>query len=205
MTAGFSWRLVAAMAGTTAVAGACLAGCGASSPTAAQPGAAGLPPGQGEISIQINTTEFDSSKQSAAIKGAIDGLTLTATGNGTGIDPAKYTDQGGWCGPLGTTGSSASGTLGGVPFTVTLTSCDSSGNPQFYGTYTGDWGGRRVDLTVGAFGGLGSPNSGEFGGDGSTPVTLKGTIGSQDVTATGEAPRDFAPQQMNRIGSITVS
>src|SRR6202043_1561723 len=77
MKVTFSWRLIAAIAGTTAVAGGCLAGGGSSSPTvtvtaspgatsasssaanAAKPGAAGLPAGQGTFQIRGSVTEFD--------------------------------------------------------------------------------------------------------------------------------------------------
>src|ERR1039458_5845527 len=140
----FSWRLIAAIAGTTAVAGGCLAGCGSSSPTvtvtatpsatsasaptagAAQPGTAGLPTGQGTFQIRGSVTEFDlsssssSSKQSIALQGTVDGLALTATGTGNGLAEGTV-GQGNYCGDFGVVGRSASGTLGGVPFTVTLT------------------------------------------------------------------------------------
>jgi hypothetical protein len=98
-----SWRLIAAIAGTTAVAGGCLAGCGSSSPTvtvteapgatsaaasptnAAQPGTTGLPLGQGTFQIRGSVTEFDPSRQSTAIQGMVDGLALTATATGNGL------------------------------------------------------------------------------------------------------------------------
>lgn len=188
----FSGRL-AAFAATAVVASGCLAGCGSSSPAAdaAQPGKAGLTPGQGTISIQSKTTEFDASKQSAAIHGVVDGLALTATGNGT--DTPEAPNGRGWCGRLGTLGSSVSGMLGGVPFTVTLTSCDISHDPEALGTYTGDWGGRRVNLTITAFFGIGSD-----------VITVHGTVGSQHVTAKPEVPD--ATQGTNQItGTITVS
>jgi hypothetical protein len=136
-----------------AIVGGCLAGCGSSSPSGhgssssagqvSQPGKAGLPPGQGQFTIQSATTAFNSSQQSTTgrIEGEVDGLALTAPSMG---NPAA--GQGCF---FGTLGSSASGTFGGVPFTVQPTSCDvSSDNSHVYGTYTGNWGGRPVNITV---------------------------------------------------------
>ena len=147
MKVKFSWRLAAAIAGTAAIAGGCLAGCGSSSPTvtvtaapgatsasaptagAAQPGTAGLPAGQGTFQIRGSVTEFDPSRQSIALQGTVDGLALTATGTGNGLPAGGSVGQGGLLRDFGVVGSSASGTLGGVPFTVTLTEC-SDGQQQ---------------------------------------------------------------------------
>src|ERR1035441_844877 len=64
-----------------AIVGGCLAGCGSSSPSGhgssssagqvSQPGKAGLPPGQGQFTIQSATTAFNSSQQSTT--GRIEG------------------------------------------------------------------------------------------------------------------------------------
>src|ERR1700677_1861817 len=168
MKVTFSWRLIAAIAGTMAIAGGCLAGCGSSSPTvtvtatatagatsassssanAARPGTAGLPLAQGTFQIRGSVTEFDDSKQSMTIQGTVDGLALTATGTGNGLSAGGDVGQGGLCGLFGLTGTSASGTLGGVPFTVTLTGCSTDSNDMVTATYTGDWSGRAVHVAL---------------------------------------------------------
>lgn len=215
MTGG---RRLVAIAGATAIAGGSLAGCGSSSPTVtvtmapgatlasapapttAQPGAAGLPPGQGTFQIQRTVTEFDPSTQSAAIKGTVDGLPLTATGAGSGVLAGGESGQGNDCWPLGVVGSSATGTLGGVPFTVTLTGCSEDSNYALTGTYTGNWGSRAVNVTL-----TDNLRSDENGGSDST---LGGTIGTQNVSGTVNASltQGFATDSAAQItGTITVS
>jgi hypothetical protein len=220
MKVTFSWRLIAAIAGTTAVAGGCLAGCGSSSPTvtvtetaasgatsasssaanAAQPGTAGLPLGQGTFQIRGSVTEFDDNKQSIALQGTVDGLALTATGTGNGLAGGGFAGQGGYCGPFGLVGSSASGTLGGVPFTVTLSNCTSDSSYNLTATYTGNWGSRPVNVTLTE--NLQSEENGP-----STPPTLSGTVGSQQVSgAPNIVTASGAPGQTAQIsGTITVS
>jgi hypothetical protein len=159
-----------------------------------------LPSGQGSFSIQSSTTGFNSNQQSSTgqIQGEVDGLALTATGTGTA------TGQEGCF--FGTIGSSASGTLGGVPFTIKLTACNlSQGNSQVSGTYTGDWGGRPVNITVTE--NLASDQARNGNSDLGTDLpTLSGTIGSQTVNARVTMPQTFATQGPNGItGSITVS
>lgn len=192
----------AALAAVAAVVGGCLAGCGSSSPAgpASQPGQAGLPSGHGSFSIQSSTTGFNSSQQSSTgqIQGEVDGLALTATGTGTS------TGQQGCF--FGTLGSSASGTLGGVPFTIKLTACDlSSDDSKVSGTYTGQWGGRPVDITVTE--NLASDQARNGNGDMGTDLpTLSGTVGSQKVTSNVTMPQTFATAGANQLtGSITVS
>jgi hypothetical protein len=217
----FSWRLIAAIAGTTAIAGGCLAGCASSSPTvtvtatpgttsasvpaatasgsaatAAPPSAAGLPLGQGTFQIRGSVTEFDPSRQSIALQGTVDGLALTATGTGNGLAGGGEAGQGGYCGLLGLVGSSASGTLGGVPFTVTLTACTADSNGALTATYTGTWGSRPVNLTL------------TMNENGNSSPTLNGTVGAQHVSGTvpGITPASGAPGQTGQVsGTITVS
>jgi len=221
MKVAFSWRLIAAIASTTAVAGVCLAGCGSSSPTVtvtvgpgaasasapasaaatAQPGAAGLPPGQGSFQFHGSVTEFDGSTQSTTIQGTVDGLALTATGTGNGLSGGGFTGQNGDCGLFGLTGTSASGTLGGVPFNVTLTGCSTDSNDMVTATYTGDWSGRAVNvaLTTSV-----SNTSTEI--DGTTQLT--GTVGAQQVSGTvpNIVLASGAPGNTSQIsGTITVS
>jgi hypothetical protein len=218
MKVAFPWRLMAAIAGTTGVAGGCLAGCGSSSPTvtvtaapgatsasaaaanAAQPGAAGLPLGQGTFQIRGSVTEFDDSRQSIALQGTVDGLALTATGTGNGLAGGGFAGQGGYCGPFGLVGSSASGTLGGVPFTVTLSNCTSDSSYNLTATYTGNWGSRPVNVTLTE--NLQSEENGP-----STPPTLSGTVGSQQVSgAPNIVPPSGAPGQTAQVsGTITIS
>jgi hypothetical protein len=209
-----SWRLLAAIAGTTAVAGGCLAGCGSSSPTvtvteapgassvsaspanAAQPGTAGLPLGQGTFQIRGSVTEFDPSRQSTAIQGMVDGLALTATATGNGLLAGGFSGQGNDCGLFGLVGSSASGTLGGVPFTVTLTGCSEDSNYDLTATYTGHWGSRAVNVTL-------TTNVSS-----NSQPTLSGTVGTQQVS--GAVPNivlaSGGPGQTSQIsGTITVS
>ena len=216
MKVTFSWRLIAAIAGTTAVAGGCLAGCGSSSPTVtvapgatsasasaangAQPGTAGLPLGQGTFQIRGSVTEFDPSRQSIALQGTVDGLALTATATGNGTPAGGFAGQGGYCGPFGLVGSSASGTLGGVPFTVTLSNCTSDSSYNLTATYTGNWGSRPVNVTLTE--NLQSEENGP-----STPPTLSGTVGSQQVSgAPNIVTASGAPGQTAQVsGTVTVS
>jgi hypothetical protein len=218
MKVTFSWRLIAAIAGTTAVAGGCLAGCGSSSPTvtvtetpgatsasssaanAAQPGTAGLPLAQGTFQIRGSVTEFDDSKQSTTIQGTVDGLALTATGTGNGLVAIGQVGQAGYCGLFGVTGTSASGTLGGVPFTVTLTDCSTDSNNMVTATYTGDWSGRAVNVA------LTTPVSNLSGDAGNTE--LSGTVGTRQVSGTvpNIVLASGAPGKTSQIsGTITVS
>ena len=226
MKVTFSWRLIAAIAATTAVAAGCLAGCGSSSPTvtvtatagatsasaptagAAQPGAAGLPTGQGSFQIRGSVTEFDSSdstssKQSIALQGTVDGLALAATGTGKGLAEGSV-GQGGYCGEFGVVGSSASGTLGGVPFTVTLTGCSVDSNNVLTATYTGNWGDRAINVTLAA-----NANA-DYTSPGTFQPMLSGTVGTQQLSGTCCVP-DFmpasgAPGQTTQLsGTITVS
>ena len=189
-----------------------IAGCGNSSPApgtatasvsgqASASAAAELPPGQGSFSIHSSTTAFNSSHQSSAgsIQGVVDGLPLTATSTGTatGQDVQCF---------FGTLGSSASGTLGGTPFTVKLTACDlSQDHSQTSGTDTGEWGGHPVNLTVTE--NLASDQARNGNSDmGTNLPTVTGTIGSQQVTASVTMPQTFATAGPNQItGSITVS
>jgi hypothetical protein len=219
MKATFSWRLVAAIAGAAAVAGGCLAGCGSSSPTvtvtagaasasspaagAAQPGAAGLPAGQGTFQIRGSVTQFNDSGQSIALQGTVDGLALTATGTGNGLAEGSV-GQEGYCGEFGAAGSSASGTLGGVPFTVTLAGCSVDSDNMLTATYTGHWGGRAVNVTLTA-----NADS-DYTSPGTFQPALSGTVGTQQVSGTCCVP-DFvrasgAPGQTTQLsGTITVS
>jgi hypothetical protein len=214
MKVTLSWRLIAAIAGTTAVAGGCLVGCGSSSPTvtvtatpgttsaanAAQPGTAGLSPGQGTFQIHGSITQFDNSKQSITIQGTVGGLALTATGTGNGLSPGGDVGQGGLCGLFGLTGTSASGTLGGVPFTVTLQGCSTDSNNNVTATYTGNWGSRAINVA------LTTSVSNLSGNAGNTQ--LSGTIGSQQVNGTvpNIVLASGAPGQTSQIsGTITVS
>lgn len=202
-------RASAVAVATVAVGCLGLAGCGSSPSAGSAPqgqgsaaAAAGLPSGQGSFSIQSSTTAFNSSQQSTTgqIQGEVDGLALTATSTGT------LTGQGDQTCFFGTLGSSASGTLGGVPFTVKLTACNvSQDNSQVNGTYTGDWGGRPVDITVTE--NLASDQARNGNSDMGTDLpTLSGTIGSQTVRASVTMPQTFATQGPNGItGSITVS
>jgi hypothetical protein len=162
----------------------------------AQPGAAGLPLGQGTFQIRGTVTEFDPSRQSIALQGTVDGLALTATGTGSGLAGGGFAGQDGYCGSLGLVGSSASGTLGGVLFTVTLTGCTADSNGTLSVTYTGTWGSRPVKLTL---------TTDENGG---SPPTLGGTVGAQQVSGTVPdiVPASGAPGQTSQIsGTITVS
>jgi hypothetical protein len=210
-----SWRLIAAIAGTTALAGGCLAGCGSSSPTvtvteapgatsasaaaatAAQPGTAGLPPGQGTFQIRGTVTEFDPSGQSITLQGTVDGLAMSATGTGSGLPAGGEVGQDGFCEPFGQAGSSASGTLGGVPFTVKLTGCSDDSSYDLTATYTGDWGSRAVNVTLTT--NINSSNS---------PPTLGGTVGTQQVNGTvpNIVLASGAPGNTAQIsGTLTVS
>ena len=218
MKGTFSWRLIAAIAGTTAVVGGCLAGCGSSSPTVtvtvtpgatsaspavastAKPGTAGLPLAQGTFQIRGSVTEFYASKQSTTIQGTVDGLALTATGTGNGLSAGGDVGQGGLCGLFGLVGTSASGTLGRVPFTVTLTGCTTDSNDMVTATYTGDWSGRAVNVAL-------TTNVSNLSGD-TGNTQLSGTVGTQQVSGTVPTivPASGAPGQTSQIsGTITVS
>jgi hypothetical protein len=223
MTVG--WRLVA-IAGTAVIAGGSLAGCGSSSPTVTvtaapgassasaadtasaassapaggQPGAAGLPPGQGTFQISRTVTQFDPTTQSASIQGTVDGLSLTATGAGSGVLAGGESGQGNDCWPMGVVGSSATGTLGGVPFTVKLTGCTADSNNALTVTYTGNWGSRAVNVTL-----TDNLKSDENGG---SNTTIGGTIGTQNVGGTVNASltQGFATDSPAQFtGTITVS
>lgn len=225
MKATLSWRLVAAIAGTTAIVGGCLAGCGSPSPSpsptvtvtaapgttsasaptagAAQPGTAGLPAGQGTFQIRGSVTKFDPSSQSIALQGTVDGLALTATGTGNGLAEGSV-GQGNYCGDFGVVGSSASGTLGGVPFTITLTGCSVDGNNVLTVTYTGHWGSRAINVTLAA-----NANS-DYTSPGMFQPALSGTVGTRQVSGTCCEPNfvraSGAPGQTTQIsGTITVS
>jgi hypothetical protein len=217
MKATFSWRLKAAIAATTAVAGGCLAGCGSSSPTvtvtappgatsvsssavAAKPGTAGFPLGQGTFQIQGSITEFSDSKQSMTFQGTVDGLALTATGTGNGLVGIGEVGQNGYCGLFGVTGTSASGTMGSVPFTVTLSNCSTDSNHMVTATYTGDWSGRAINVAL-------SGNVDDLSGESGT-TQLSGTVGNQPVS--GSVPSivlaSGAPGKTSQIsGTLTVS
>jgi hypothetical protein len=165
-------------------------------PGGSQPGAAGLPLGQGTFQVQGTVTEFDASRQAIALQGTVDGLALTATGTGNGLSGGGFAGQGGYCGPIGVVGSSASGTLGGVPFTVKLTGCTGGSSGTLTVIYTGTWGSRTVSLTL---------TTDENGG---SPPTLSGTVGTQQVSGTVPvvASASGAPGQTSQVnGTITVS
>lgn len=210
----FSGRSAAfAATAAAAIAGGILSGCGtpalpspSSSSSAAavsQPGQAGLPPGQSGFTIHSSTTAFNSSQQSVAgsIEGEVDGLALTATSSG---DPSA---GGGDSCFFGTNGSSASGTLGGVPFTIQLASCNvSADNSTDTGIYTGDWGGRPVNITVTENLASDQARNGNDGGMGTNLPTFTGTIGSQTVSGSVTMPETFATGGTNQLtGTISVS
>lgn len=180
----------------TQTAGAAAGSTAASS--AGQPGLAGLPLGQGTFQIRGTVTEFDPSNQSIELQGTVDGLALTATATGNGLAAGGFTGQGGYCGTLGLVGSSASGTLGGVPFTITLTGCSGdNSNGMNTATYTGTWGSRAVNLMLTT-----NDDSEDF-----SSTTLSGTIGTQQVSGVpGIVPASGAPGQTAQVsGTITVS
>jgi hypothetical protein len=98
-------------------------------------------------------------------------------------------------------GTSASGTLGGVPFTVSLTDCSTDGSDTVTATYTGDWSGRAINvaLTTGV-----SNTSTEISGN----TQVSGTVGTRQVS--GSVPNivlaSGAPGQTSQIsGTISVS
>lgn len=193
-SAGGTVPLVAT--GTLAAATTGTAAAPAAGSAGAQPGAAGLPLGQGTFQIRGSVTEFDASKQSIALQGTVDGLALSATGTGNGLPGGGFSGQDGYCGSLGVVGSSASGTLGGVPFTVTLSGC-SVNNNVLTATYAGTWGSRPVNLTL----------TTDDDSDVLQP-TLSGTVGSQQVSAPVPdiVLASGAPGQTSQIsGTITVS
>lgn len=215
----FSRRL-AAFAATAAIASGSLAACGSpsssSSPPSSsvagagsEPGQAGLPPGQGGFAIHSSTTQFNSAQQGIAgsMEGVVDGLTLTAVGTGSGGVAGGFSGQGGFCAPFGMVGTSASGRLGGVPFTVHLTSCQaSSDGSTVTGTYTGEWGSRSINVTVTENLASDQARNGNDGGMGTDLPTFAGTIGSQNITGSVTMPETFATQGPNQVtGSITVS
>ena len=105
-------------------------------------------------------------------------------------------------------GTSASGTLGGVPFTVHLTSCQaSSDDSSVTGTYTGEWGSRSINVAVTENSASDEARNGNDGGMDTDLPTFAGTIGSQNVTGSVTMPAEtFATQGPNQVtGSITVS
>jgi hypothetical protein len=167
---------------------------GAASPVGAQPGATALPLGQGTFQIRGTVTQFDASRQAIALQGTVDGLALTATATGNGVVGIGFAGQHGYCGTLGVVGSSANGTLGGVPFTITLASCTAESNGALTVTYTGTWGSRQVNLTLSTNESLDSP-------------TVAGTLGGQQVSAVPDIVlASGAPGQTSQIsGTITVS
>jgi hypothetical protein len=184
-----------------AIAGGCVAGCGSpssSAASAAQPGNAGLKPGQGTFQIRGSVTEFGPNGQSIALQGTVDGLALTATGTGNGLSGGGFAGQGNYCGSLGLVGSSASGTLGGVPFSVTLNGCSAGSNGVLTGRYTGTWGSRAVNVAL----------TTDEGSNGFSGTTLSGTVGTQQLNGSVPAisPASGAPGQTAQIsGTITVS
>lgn len=168
----------------------------AASSGGAQPGATGLPLGEGTFQIKGTVTEFDPGRQSIALQGTVDGLALAATGTGNGLAGGGFAGQGGYCGSIGLIGSAVSGTLGGVPLSVTLTGCTADSGGTLTVTYTGTWGSRPVNITL---------TTAETGG---TPPTLSGTIGGQQVSGTVPqiVTASGAPGQTAQIsGTITVS
>lgn len=214
----FSWRL-AAFAATAAIAGGFLAGCGSSAPSssssaaaeaAAQPGKAGLPPGQSSFAIHSSTTAFNSGQQgiTGSMSGEIDGLALTAVGHGTGGVAGGFAGEGGYCGTFGMAGTTtATGTLGGVAFTVELASCQASQNGDILtNTYTGNWGGRAINVVVTENLASDEARNGNDGGMGTDLPTFSGTIGSQQVSGSVTMPETFATASPNQLtGSITVT
>ncbi len=155
--------------------------------------AAELPSGQGRISIQTTSTiEPTDMALTNQVSGIVDGLPLTGTAT---LSP----DWNDYC--FGSNGSTATGTLGGIPFTVTMT-CGPPGS--YKATYTGEWGGRAINM---------ASTSAINWNTLSTSTTLTGTIGSQHVTATvvsaaGNASSSASPPGgvINQVtGTITVS
>jgi hypothetical protein len=199
-TAGSGATVPLIATGTSAAATAGTAATAAAGSAGAQPGAAGLPLGQGTFQIRGTVTEFDPSKQSIALQGTVDGLALTATATGNGLAGGGFAGQDGYCGPFGLVGSTASGTLGGVPFTVTLSNCTSDSSYNLTATYTGDWGSRPVNVTLTE--NLQSEENGP-----STPPALSGTIGSQQVSGAPDiVTASGAPGQTAQVsGALTVS
>ena len=185
-------------AGTSTAAATGTAAAVASGSAAGQPGLAGLPLGQGTFQIRGTVTEFDPVNQSIELQGTVDGLALTATAKGNGLAAGGFNGQGGYCGTLGLVGSSASGALGGVPFTITLTGCSGDNSSAMNtATYTGTWGSRAVDLTLTT-----NDDSQDF-----ASTTLSGTIGSQQVSGVPAiVPASGAPGLTATVsGTITVS
>jgi hypothetical protein len=89
-----------------------------------------------------------------------------------------------------------SGTLGGVPFTVTLTGCTADSTGTLTATYAGTWGSRPISLTL---------TADENGG---SPPALGGTVGAQQVSGTVPdiVPASGAPGQTSQVsGTISVS
>jgi hypothetical protein len=137
----------------------------------------------------------------------VDGLALTAVGHGSGGVAGGFAGQGGYCGSFGMVGTSASGTLGGVSFTVQLASCQASQNGStLTNTYTGNWGGRSINVVVTENLASDEARNGNDGGMGTDLPTFAGTIGSQNVSGGVTMPETFATQGTNQLtGSITVS
>jgi hypothetical protein len=90
--------------------------------------------------------------------------------------------------------------LGGVPFTVKLSNCTSDSSYNLTATYTGNWGSRPVNVTLTE--NLQSEENGP-----STPPTLSGTVGSQQVSGVPNiVSASGAPGQTSQISdTITVS
>lgn len=180
-----------------------LAGCGSSSsPPFATSSSAGsvpqgqesanaaakLPSGQGQISLQTYGTVGPTGGPDAGqiVTGTVDGLPLTARG----ILSDDWSD---FC--FGNNGSTATGTLGGISFNVTLAcGAGAGGEGPYVQTFTGEWGGQPISVTA----------TSTISADGTTTTTtLSGTIGSQQVTATVLSSEGTAHNQVT--GTMTVS
>lgn len=136
-----------------------------------------------------------------AIQGTVDGLALTATGTGNGLVSIGEVGQGGYCGLFGVAGTSASGTLGGVPFTVTLTDCSTDSNDIVTATYTGQWSGRDVNVAL-------TTNVSDTSTESPGNRQLSGTVGTQQVSGTvpNIVLASGAPGKTSQIsGTITIS
>jgi hypothetical protein len=190
MVMGMRWAFIAA-AGAAALGS--LAGCGTSS------GSATLSEGSGKVTIQSTwTAESQGFGTGQSFHGTVDGLSLTGTGS---VDLAGRPYCAGW------PGSTATGTLGGTAFHVQLKGCSQltagfeGSPPVFSQTYTGTWGALPVQVT------------GKLTLENPSLLTLTGTIGTQEVSATinltpGTLPGDpgTSGDTPNTIsGTMTVS
>ena len=128
-------------------------------------------------------------------------------GHGSGGVPGGFAGQGNDCSPFGTPGTSASGTLSGVSFTIKLASCQASQDGSTVtATYTGDWGSRSVNVAVSDNVASDEARNGNNGIGGTFLPTFTGTIGSQNVSGSVTMPDPFATSGPNQVtGSITVS